>query len=297
MGELQAVLQREFGVVSAPLLRASGFTSHGIQVLVRTGQLTRVRRGWYRSERADADAVEAVRRCGALSCISALSRYKVWTPTNQALHIRYVRRPEVCGSDVVHVLPREIGQGLVRSVDGPLRALACALTCVGRQDAVAVLDSARRVGLVLEEDLVELARVGGARTRSVIRLSQDDADSGVESHFRLLLVSLRLNYRTQVLIAGVGRVDFLIGDRLVVEVDGREYHSSTEQFRRDRARDVELQRLGFAVLRLTYRDVMFDRERIADVLRDLVRNRAHCWSGQNALWRKAGLPHPVVSRQ
>ena len=51
-------------------------------------------------------------------------------------------------------------------------------------------------------------------------------------------------------------VDFLWRDqRLVVDTDGWRYHASRAAFEADRARDVQLQRWGFTVLRFTYRQV------------------------------------------
>ncbi len=68
----------------------------------------------------------------------------------------------------------------------------------------------------------------------------------------------RLPLRRQVVIPGVGRVDFLVGERLVIEVDGREHHERTPDFERDRRRDAHLSSLGYRVLRFTYRQVFHD---------------------------------------
>jgi very-short-patch-repair endonuclease len=48
----------------------------------------------------------------------------------------------------------------------------------------------------------------------------------------------------------------MIGDRLVVEIDGREHHSSREQFEVDRRRDAALSARGYRSLRFSYRQVM-----------------------------------------
>jgi very-short-patch-repair endonuclease len=56
--------------------------------------------------------------------------------------------------------------------------------------------------------------------------------------------------------------------RLVVEVDSRGFHDTTEAFERDRIRDNELTLAGWTVLRFTYRRVVRDA---AAVERDLVR--------------------------
>ncbi len=65
-----------------------------------------------------------------------------------------------------------------------------------------------------------------------------------------------LSIERQVHIPGVGRVDFLIGTRLVVEVDGFSYHSNPAQFEADRRRDALLSQLGYRVLRFSYLQVM-----------------------------------------
>lgn len=51
------------------------------------------------------------------------------------------------------------------------------------------------------------------------------------------------------------RVDFLVDDWLVVEIDGAAYHSSPEAVARDQARDIDLQTRGFRVLRIPARMV------------------------------------------
>ena len=57
-------------------------------------------------------------------------------------------------------------------------------------------------------------------------------------------------------IEGVGEVDMIILDFIVIEVDGWAFHSSKEQREKDLKRDRELLRRGYVVLRFTYDDVM-----------------------------------------
>ncbi|MDP9027822.1 MAG: endonuclease domain-containing protein [Actinomycetota bacterium] len=79
-------------------------------------------------------------------------------------------------------------------------------------------------------------------------------ESGIETlfwlHFR------HLSPRRQVHIEGVGYVDFLFGNRLVVEVDGEHFHTDPLAFETDRRRDALLSLLGFRVLRFSFRQVM-----------------------------------------
>ena len=65
-----------------------------------------------------------------------------------------------------------------------------------------------------------------------------------------------LTPKVGVWIEGVGEVDMIILDFIVIEVDGWAFHSSKEQREKDLKRDRELLRRGYVVLRFTYDDVM-----------------------------------------
>jgi very-short-patch-repair endonuclease len=65
-----------------------------------------------------------------------------------------------------------------------------------------------------------------------------------------------LRVETQVYIDGVGWVDFLIEGRIVVEIDGLEFHLSPKQFAKDRQRDNAAAGHGLRTLRFTYDDVI-----------------------------------------
>jgi very-short-patch-repair endonuclease len=95
-----------------------------------------------------------------------------------------------------------------------------------------------------------------------LRLQLADVDgrseSIIESISRFRCRALGLQVRIQVTLASGVRVDMVIGDRLVVEVDGREYHSNPAAFERDRIRDARLTALGYRVLHFSYKQVMYD---------------------------------------
>ena len=73
---------------------------------------------------------------------------------------------------------------------------------------------------------------------------------------RLQLIDMGLTPQVGVWIEGVGEVDMIILDFIVIEVDGWAFHSSKEQREKDLKRDRELLRRGYVVLRFTYDDVM-----------------------------------------
>lgn len=63
-------------------------------------------------------------------------------------------------------------------------------------------------------------------------------------------------------------VDFLWRDRrLIVETDGYRYHRGRAAFENDRERDLQLHALGYDVVRLSYRQVIDEPERVAAALR------------------------------
>jgi very-short-patch-repair endonuclease len=98
-------------------------------------------------------------------------------------------------------------------------------------------------------------RPGAPTLRSVLSDYQGPADvrSELEHRFVSLLRRSRLpTPQINVLVAGF-EVDFLWPQyRLVVELDGRAYHTSPRAFERDRLRDAKLQRAGYRVLRVTH---------------------------------------------
>lgn len=84
----------------------------------------------------------------------------------------------------------------------------------------------------------------------------DRSESGTEFLFRYRISKSGIHPSPQVTIADVGRVDFVIGERLVVEVDGAAYHTDPARFEADRRRDAVLSAKGFRTLRFSYHQVM-----------------------------------------
>lgn len=63
--------------------------------------------------------------------------------------------------------------------------------------------------------------------------------------------------------------------KVVVEVDGREFHSAPDVFRRDRRRQNWLVRQGWVVLRYAAYDVLADPDAVAEEIIEVVRRRRH----------------------
>ncbi len=70
---------------------------------------------------------------------------------------------------------------------------------------------------------------------------------------------------------GGAEADFLWhAQRLIVEADGRDPHTTRKAFESDRLRDQRLMLLGWRVVRFTWHQVMFDSRTVAATLRGLV---------------------------
>ena len=79
---------------------------------------------------------------------------------------------------------------------------------------------------------------------------------------------------TGALVVGPYLVDFLWpAESRVVELDGYRFHRGRSAFEADRARDLELRRRGYEVVRLTWRQLEADPARIAAAIRALLSAR------------------------
>jgi very-short-patch-repair endonuclease len=120
-----------------------------------------------------------------------------------------------------------------------------------------------------------LGRSGGKRgtgrlLRLLATLSDEDAPTRLELERRFLALVRQAGLPTPVVNAYIGEleVDFQWPAwRLVVETDGRATHGHEIAFHRDRDRDLYLQERGWQVIRLTWRQVMNEPERVVALLR------------------------------
>ncbi len=114
--------------------------------------------------------------------------------------------------------------------------------------------------------------------KSVRRLLDEcdpKAASGIESITRVRIRRKGVRLTTQAHIPGVGHVDMLIGDRLVVEVDGYAFHSEKENFQEDRRRN-QVQAAGnYVYMPFTYDDVIDRWPHVEATIMGAVHNGVH----------------------
>jgi len=253
-------------------LRDAGLSRGSIDRAVRERSLLRVRRGWYATPDVDADVLHAVRCGGSLTCSRALRAHGVWVAAAAPLHVRVAPASHLLApAPRVHFLSGTSRNG----VDDVETALAVAARCLPFEHAVCAIDSALNRGLTTSAALeAAWATPGGRR---LLADTDRRSESGLETLARLRLRSRRLRVRVQVLIAGVGRVDLIVGDRLVIELDGDRWHSTAEQREEDRRRDSALVARGYLVMRAGYQRVMHDWRGFEGEILTIVRRDEHLW--------------------
>jgi len=264
--DLEAALRHMGRTATRRDLIALGSTDRELARAVESGRLHRVRKGVYAAPLLADGRAQAMRLRGSLTCVSLLRSHGVWVPPDdKRLHVRLPKsaRPPSSAQVVAHWARH-------RRPESIAGALGRMLACAGTEWTVAAADSALHLGLLSEAELMTLPRVVRAR-------ADGRCESGGESLVRQRLAARRIRCAPQVQIADVGRVDLLVGDRLVLEVDGFEFHGTRDAFERDRERDRRLVALGYVVIRVTMNQVLHDWARVERAILAIVRSRRHRW--------------------
>ena len=288
------------GVVKTATLRQHGYTQQEIRKAVDSNTLIRVREGWYAAQGADQRVVQAVSRGGILGCASAIAFHGGWALKDGKTHTYCAQRgrqktspkktsPVGKANSRAKCCPspkyrRAYQTGVLPLAD----ALVQSAFCLHPYDFLVVAESLIYRELMTREEVK--ATMAGINHRITSMMAKMDvSESGTETLVRLRLRRHGVTLIPQVTIPDVGRVDFLVGKRLIIEVDGVDHHGSGEAFERDRARDQDLIGLGYIVIRISYRQVMYGWDRVEARILRVLRLGLH----QRAL--PEGTPLPIVT--
>lgn len=234
---------------SATLLR-TGWTRHAIAKAVDSGQLFRPRKGWVARPTCDPAAVRSPERSAdQLRDPSETSRALVERGSPALRSASKGCAVQACRGGAA-LENTYYPDALLDAIENVLDTVA---HCLSVEEAIAVWDSALNKGLIDCPRLVRLPFTGVAK--QVLAGTSRFADSGLESYVRQRLAWLRLRIVPQAWVLG-HRVDFLIGDRLVLQVDGSQHEG--KQRRSDNGHDFELRQRGYEVIRVGYAEVVFD---------------------------------------
>ncbi|MFE1645807.1 endonuclease domain-containing protein [Microbacterium sp. P01] len=258
----------------------AGHSLAAVRAVMRMAGVAVLRRAWIALPEAPADLVLAARAGGRVGCISLARRRQWWMPEDveHRTHLHVLPGSGSSGHDSTEPVHRHWTiplapiptPGLLSSVEDALSHIA---QCLPYDAALAVWESAIRV----EKLHVDAIRTIPWRTLAARSLAEDVqglADSGLEM---LVVIPLRrtgLRIRQQVVIAR-RPVDVLVGERLVIQIDGYEFHSSSAQRAKDIAHDAELRLRGYTVLRFSYAQIVHNWPAVEAVVRRAVAARLH----------------------
>lgn len=246
-------LRRHGGVARTRSLITAGVSAHALRRAKEAGLVRTIRNGWVALPDADPMKAGAAARGVVLSCVTLAARMGLWVPDASKIHVAAASHAGRVkpGADVVHwsrpVLPRDPDA----CEDSLENALVIVASCRPFEDALVVWESALNKKLVDREALARLPLTSAAR--EVLRAARPFADSGLESIVIHRLRWMGLPMIAQFWILG-RRVDLLIGERLVLQIDGG--HHVGAQRTADIEHDALLKLRGYHVIRLSYDQIM-----------------------------------------
>lgn len=271
MDSIEALSERG-GVARIDTLRRAGVTEHALGLAVRSGQVLSVRRGWVALREADAMLAAAARRGVVLSCVTLAARKDLWVLDATEPH---VAAPPHSGHattsrGVIHWSTPTFPRDPDSCEDTLENALILMARCQPYESALATWESALRKNLV-DPGMLERAPLPPA-ARRLLADARPFADAGTESIFRTRLSWLKTPITPQVWILG-HRVDFLIGERLVVQIDGG-HHVGTQRTS-DIAHDALLKLNGYHVIRISYEQLMNQWHAVQATILGAIGQRLH----------------------
>lgn len=273
------LLTRLGGVATTSQLRAA-CGALAIADAVAVGTIVRVARGHYQLP-GPLEARAAARRVSGV--VSHLSAAQHWgwpvklPPERPVVTVPRNRTVTAEQREGVDLKWFDLHQDDIRDgVTSPLRTVIDCARSEPFDAGLAVADSAVRAGDVTPRQILIEAkaspRTGRRAALRVARAVDGRAANPFESALRAVALEVPgLHVEPQQWVERVGRVDLLCRrNNLVVEADSWEFHGERSAFVRDVRRYTTFVRLGYAVVRFTWEDVMFHQDHVRDVLEAMV---------------------------
>ncbi|MCM6761930.1 endonuclease domain-containing protein [Rathayibacter sp. ZW T2_19] len=254
---------RAGGVVKTEQFLREGTTQRQLRDAVVAGSLVRIRKGWYSLPGLDARIEQAFRVGGVLACADAAVSHGLWVPRFRGLHVAVPEHASRLRDRDQHASRlRDRDQHARRLLGDPgvvvhwsatapppctlVQALedciVTAASCVGAESAFVLLESALHLRLLGAPGKARILARLSSPLRALLRWAGARSESGLESQVAFRLRRLGVPFRQQVRIGG-RRVDFLIGEVLVLEADGAAFHDPDS----DNRRDADLGSLGYRI--------------------------------------------------
>ena len=271
-------------VARTAALRALGVRERELTRAVRAGEVLRLRHGVYALPDVPAAFRHATAHGGVPGCAEAARLHGLWVLDGASDHVwmgdagaphgACAARPARGDAAVCRVHWDE-GVAIVGELPPVHNVLLQMSQCESEESFFAAYESALRLSKISPAGIAWLWRHLPVAMRWLLDIARPDADSGLESLVRLRLHRLGISVRTQISIRGVGEVDIMIGDRLLIECDGRENHEREEQRHKDLLRDAAAAALGYETLRFDYALIVHDWARVEAAIVAKIEAGAH----------------------
>lgn len=271
-------MRQHHGIAHTRNLREAGFTKHAVLRAVDAGMLERVHRSWLVADHCSSARRAAAEVSGRVTCVTAAREQGLWTPDVEGTHI-WVPSTASRNTRLGRVLHWARGPVPVApfAVDEPiLNVLFHVARCLDPKPAATVWESALRKNAVTLPQL-RLTKWHSSAATEVLARVGTGSDSGLETIFLRIAQSCGVPVQQQVLIDG-HPVDALIGELLVVQLDGFEFHGKAKDRRRDLRQDARLVLLGYTVLRFDYQQIMFDMHYVQQTILNAIAQELHLLS-------------------
>lgn len=268
-------MEKRHGVAHSSEVRTAGYSDWTVRAAIEEGTLARVRRSWLISADCSPQRRAAAQAGGRITCVTAAREKGLWVPDAEKTHVAVAPTASRNARDGLQVHWAQGPLPVARfSAEEPLlNVLFHVARCLETTEAAAVWESALRAGSLTLAQL-RRTRWGALRPAQVLEMVGALSDSGVETTFVRIALACGVEVRQQVIIDG-HRVDALIGERLVVQLDGFEFHSEAKARRRDLRQDAALTLRGYTVLRFDYQQVMFDARYVMETLMNAIAQGLH----------------------
>ncbi|UPO78540.1 DUF559 domain-containing protein [Arthrobacter sp. Helios] len=268
MDRVEAFVRAHHGVIRHKVFAANGFKRAEVQRAVHSGAIRYAGRGTFAVKGAPEELLSAARAGVSLTCVSAADVLGWWVLKRpDRLHVCVDSGRGIAGM-VAHRGPRLA----VRLIAPRQQVVVAALRCLPPIEALVITESALAGRQVRLGELREAFRgPKDWKIRGLLEQVRGNASSPLEVCAEYWLRTTGLTAEPEVFLPGIGRVDFLVEGRLILEIDGYSFHSSREQYRRDRSRWNAATSSGYETLRVTAELVLYSPDRFLHLVRTALR--------------------------
>lgn len=271
-----ALLRSLGGMARTAELSRHGVTTGELRRAVASGEVIRPRQGVYALPGTDAALLHAASHGGVPACTDAAALHGLWIlARSETPHVWMGTAGTPRGACAHCRLHWDDGTAVVGRLPPVENVLLQIAQCEGDEAFFVALESALRQLRLSPGGIAWLWKHLPVKMRWLLAFARADADSGLESLVRLRLHRHGIRVRTQVHIRGVGEVDLVVGDRLIIECDGRENHEREHRRHRDLMRDATAAAQGYETLRFDYAMIVHDWSHVEAAILAKIADGAH----------------------